>query len=223
MKIALIPKYNSKHRKADVTGAFRPESRRFMKAHGGGEILTFDNRLPAKKRRAQVEGLLSQVQGKYDMLAIFCHGMPSSIQTGHKVGSQLKSLAKVIANGSEPWLRVSLYCCNTARNSNEKQYARKKGPGGDGGFADELRDELGMLGKSGGWVDGHTVTGHTTLAPYVRRFYTTGSRGNGGEFIVHPDSSLWKKWVKSLRAKGSRLRTDYPYMTRRQVEDYIDR
>ena len=89
------------------------------------------------------------------------------------------------------------------------------GPGGDGGFADALRDALSERGVTG-HVDAHVTTGHTTRNPHVRRFYCDGAAaGTGGDWLVAPGSPKWRRWVTAL--KGD-MRFRFPWLTPAEID-----
>ena len=183
--IAVCPLYNAPGRK-DVTAVFRPEAERYLDVHGG-ELVVFDNRAPMGARADYVMARLFEL-GPCDALAFFCHGWPDGIQAGFRRASAAR-LATVAP------LVVTLYACSTA-------YGLPLGaPGGDGGFADRLRDELCKARKTACRVDGHDTKGHATWNPRVRRFEGAGSPtgGQGGSWIVAPGTALWKRWAAALR------------------------
>jgi hypothetical protein len=201
--IAFVPEFNS-HGKKDVTGAFLPEAKKFLQfanGDGEGEIFRFDNRLTMAKRADQVLehlGLLRGQRRKVRCVAFFCHGYKSGIQAGFRSSSRSKNiddLAEAIASISGDGVIVPLYCCSTGGSPS------KGAPGGDGGFADELRDALCRHGAVNCRVDSHTTVAHATKNPYVRRFEGRGSAvgGVGGQYLVPPGSKLWVKWRKALR------------------------
>lgn len=194
----IVPAWNT-HGKRDATGAFQPEGSRWTALHGGSYYL-FDNRLTRGARREQVEGMLAK-ENDLDWVAIFCHGYPRGMQTGHAL-RQAGRLAEAIAMACKPTAIVTLFACNTARDADrDNKDDLVPGPGGEGGFADRLRDELVEKGMHGGWIDAHTVVGHTTKAPWVRRFYISeADKYDGGEYIVRPKGENWQEWVLWLRS-----------------------
>jgi hypothetical protein len=152
-----------------------------------------------------------------DLVAIFCHGFRTRLQTGHSIGwrpgnKRVADLAQAISLALKPDGKVVLYACSTGGAPSTP--GKLDDVGGDGGFADCLRDELGKLGHVGGWVDAHAMAGHTTRLPLVRRFYTDGnsepSPGIGGEWIVAPRTPLYRKWDAYLETEG---RFRFPLMT----------
>jgi hypothetical protein len=114
---------------------------------------------------------------------------------------------------------VALYCCSTGAASSADAYAEF---GGDGGFADRLRDALCVAGGVHCTVDAHTTAGHTTMNPYVRRFEGRGSRvgGVGGFDLVSPKSGdLWRRWRRALRETSLRYR--FPVMSVAEIHDWL--
>lgn len=212
--LAFAPMYNSTGKK-DATGAFRPEMKEWGihidDTHDCGVYChVVDNHLPAAKMRAFVLEKIHEV--KPDRLALFCHGWASGIQFGFGL-AHVKQLAEAIASIDRPC--VTLYCCLTGEDD-------KGHVGGDGNFADRLRDALCAAGAVYCRVDAHTTAGHTTMNPYVRRFDGLGSPvgGCGGSWIVAPGSKLWPKWVKAL--KGD-LRFQYPEMEIAEIHEELNR
>lgn len=187
------PMYNSDG-KRDATGAFQPEARAFARlvcgaGRGEATVTLVDNRRPKPATRRAVLDAVGAVRP--DRLVFFCHGWKAGIQFG--IG--LEHLEELAAACSQPPI-VTLYACSTAAGAT----------GGDGGFADALRDALCLSGAPWCRVDAHTTAGHTTRNPYVRRFDGLGSPvgGQGGQWIVAPPAAggnavLWKRWVAALR------------------------
>ena len=136
-----------------------------------------------------------------DVLAIFGHGWETGIQCGFGL-AQVGDLAGALA-GAARAPRVILYGCLTAEGT---------GPGGDGGFADALRDALCAAGAAWAQVDAHVTAGHCCRIPYVRRFEGAGvpTGGLGGAYLVTPGAALWKPWVAAL--KGD-LRFRFPFLS----------
>ena len=215
--LAICPTHNAKG-KRDVTGAFLPEARAFteLRAAEGGvfaEMHQFDNRAAKWRRRREVEGILDAAPYPLTHVAIFCHGYRRGLQTGHTTFS-VSRLAAAIARNSTASASVALYACDTARDGdNQRNDDTKPGPGGEGGFADKLRDELLAHGMRGGHIDAHPVTAHTTKAPYVRRFYVEPEAQDlGGDWLIAPGSAQWRVWRLKLR-QDRRFRLSFPLMS----------
>lgn len=197
--------------KPDATGAFIPEAKNYsehLRAQGWHvERYAFDNRAAKVARRAEVE---AHVIGHgsdcaWDHFAFFGHGLARGIQSGHDLGT-MDRLVYGLTLRATGRLVVTLYACDAGDSP-------RKGPGGDGGFADALRDALATRGVTG-YVDAHTTTGHATRNPHVRRFIMDGGPGIGGEWLVEPGSPLWRRWVAALKGP---MRFRFPLLTREQI------
>ena len=148
-------------------------------------------------------------------VAFFCHGWSSAIQLCP--AARVHELARAIrAASADTAPVVTLYACTTGSDTDAKTPERGEGPhgdapGGDGGFADQLRDALCAEGAVDCIVDAHTVEGHTTRNPYVRRFAGCGvaTGGVGGQWLVTPRSALWDRWVHAVKGE---LRWRFPTM-----------
>jgi len=212
--------------KKDATHVFVPEAARFaahMMAQGHEVMLHgFDNLLPPPRRRAEVEQVMNlgparDGLGTWDVVAFFGHGTRRGIQTGHNVAT-LPRLLRALRPRLSGRVVMPLYACSTAGGA---------GPGGDGGFADRLRDVLSEAGVTG-HIDAHTVLGHSTANPYVRRFYLDGQgAGLGGDWVVAPGSPNWRPWVRQLHAErdepgAGTLRFDFPFMTLPEVDAALE-
>jgi hypothetical protein len=218
--LIFAPKYNT-GAKSDATGAFQPEARRYMQIHGGGRIVHIDNRGVPRERAESVlrEIALGPGNGRpWDTIAFFCHGLSRSIQLGFALGN-VKRLAHAIAETSTQNVCVPLYACSTA-SSLRRLLALGQGPGGDGGFADILRDEICRAGATRCRVVAHSTAGHATRNPYVRFFDGMGSPvgGQGGEYVVRPPTpdanTLWAMWREGLKTD---LRFRFPHMEIGQI------
>lgn len=203
--LSIAPMHNTGNKK-DATGAFIPEAKTFNAFHAKnfdtfGPVL-IDN----KKSKAQMRADVVSAIGKYqpEMLAIFCHGWKTGIQFGFNLKNVEELVAAFPANNIAPL--VCIYGCLTADGD---------APGGDGGFADALRDKLCYLGFRHCQVDAHVTAGHATRNPFVRRFEGKGSPdgGVGGYYLVQPKSKPWKAWQKALKTD---YRFQFPF---KAVED----
>lgn len=199
-------------KKRDATGAFQPEAMAFERrerARGAETAWSFvDNRLENMGMRYFVLHRIRQLAP--DRLAFFCHGWATGIQFG--IG--LEHLDELAAACSQPPI-VTLYACSTGSG----------GDGGNGKFADAMRDALCVAGSPWCRVDAHTTKGHTTRNPYVRRFDGLGSPvgGQGGQWIVAPPTEggnrvLWKKWVAALRTD---FRFRFPELEISEIHRYL--
>lgn len=221
MKAAIfVPDANSPG-KVDMMGAFLPEARAFARFHRlpAGAIRTFPAAGPMDQRRAVCSLALRAIDDPVDVVAWFCHGWRDGIQAGYRL-SDLPQLATILALATAPAAHVLLYCCDTARDGDpEVGDDVQPGPGGDGGFADRLRDELEARGRQV-TVMAHASTGHCGTNPYARRF-APGQGGRGGEWYVEPDGPLWRAWSRSMRDVRSTLRYRFWAMTPGELADEL--
>jgi hypothetical protein len=210
--LCFAPAFNTKGRK-DATGAFIPEAKRFLEHHGQNESMLrlIDNtQNKAQMRKAVLRHLKEFAGHGLDGVFFFCHGWRRGIQFGF-TSKNLKKLAAAIFDACDQNPRMVFYSCDVARDSDRHRADDLKTMGGDGGFADEMRDALCMAGARWCRVDGHTTRGHTTRNPHVRRFEGNGSHvgGLGGYYIVpRQKKKLFKKWRELLRTD---FRFDYPF------------
>lgn len=212
--------------KRDASGAFAPGAlafhRRMDQKLLDSTLVGIDCTKAKQLRRHQVAEAFERA-GACSMIAIFCHGYERGIQLGFD-NDTADSFADLVANslrggpqGAPPLLanpRIVLYACDSADGP---------GPGGDGGFADRLRDELCERGFYHCQVDAHTTTGHSFKNPHVRRFLGMGSPtgGMGGSWIVQPGSKLWPKWRERLREESDTLWMDFPFMAIAQIHSEL--
>lgn len=213
--LIILPVHNAVD-KSDVTGAFRPGAVQLaetLRDEGYTVVMKgFDNRQLPPKRREEVEGILWANEPS-DFLAFCCHGYTTGIQTGHSLKDGMDAFVEVVSLKTTDEPVIALYACSTA--DTRVKVGKKKAPDGDGGFADTLRDQLGVQGFKGGHVDGHDTEGHAFKNPRVRRFYITADAvGEGGDWIVAPGSPLVRAWKRELdfTAAGA-LRYRFPRMT----------
>lgn len=135
-----------------------------------------------------------------DRLLIFCHGGARALYLGglrvtRAPGSPFVRLVDALERHGSAALSVTLYACSAGGGD---------GPGGDGCFADELRDRFVVQAGRSLRVDAHSTKGHTTRNPYVRRFEGELA-GVGGSWLVRPGSQLWPVWRRALRADLRRV------------------
>ena len=204
----------------DATGAFIPEAKAFAKsrlARGDTvEVVAFDNLIADRAvRRARFLELIRKAQ-PFDLLAYFGHGLRTGLPSAGFTTLTLDSLVREIHGRCEHSVRIVLYACSTA-GAPGKDRDRLDG---DGGFADLLRDRLSVLGHIG-WVDAHSVPGHTTINRMTRRFYLDGVAGGaGGTWLVAPGSPEWPVW--SLAIKNDRdFRYSFPTMSESEIHAYL--
>ena len=214
--VVFIPDRNS-HGKKDMTGAFRPEARKFIKYwqrehEDEFDLVSINVGRSRKKQEQQVLDAIKAAADSYgalDTVAFFCHGFHHKLQFGFPLlADGPDKLAKVIAENSANTITVPLYCCSTAGTNSKKP---DEVASGDGGFADMLRDSLCRHGALENRTMGHTNSGHTTRNPHVRLFDGNGmpEGGTGGYWVVSPGGPLWKKWARILRTEYRFL---FPYL-----------
>lgn len=206
-----------------MSGAFLPESRAFARHHGAipeEVIKRFPAGAPLDTRRA-VTSMAIKATGTappLDVLALFCHGWRSGVQAGYMTGHALL-LARLLAVHMKPAGYVAIYGCDTAGDSDPKTADRDPGPGGDGGFADKLRDACEALGLRI-TVAGHATTGHCSMNPHAR-YFAPGQGGKGGHWYVEPKSALWPLWVAALKNPKNTLRYRFYWMSPEMIADEL--
>lgn len=205
--LLLLPDRNTEG--SDWSGAFRVEAGRTAQLYQVPPqmVQQIDVSRPRRERLAQLLAAVD-ARAELDLVALFCHGWTGGVQLG-PYSADTPALAQVLARRARPGLAVALYACSSGASPEGHPVA----PGGEGGFADALRDALVAEGLAGAHVDAHTVVGHTTRNPYVRRF--TAGQALGGEWLIAPDDPLWPRWRLQLRETDLRLR--YPLMTAEQI------
>lgn len=177
--LILLPDRN-RPGKSDFTGAFQPESRLLVEMRGGATVY-IDQSNPDRLRRRQVVNAIDKHQPSE--IVYFGHGLERRLpQLGFSLG-HCAQLAEAIAEyATAP--TVVLYACSAADGV---------GPGGDGGFADVLRDSLCEAGAKGCVVWAHDRAGHTTGNRYVRQFWGP-EPAVGGKWLFEPQGPHWKDW-----------------------------
>lgn len=197
---------------------------RYLKTSGDGvepasrfgletSVAMFDNTGEPAERRAEVLAHLQALEpGTLDVLAFACHGWPDGIQAGFRC-EHARGLAREVKAVAAHALTVVLYCCSTGADqlASTDEFT-DPGPGGDGGFADRLRDELADTGVAA-TVYAHSNAGHCTRNPRARVFRP--GRGAGGHWLVAPGSKLWPAWTRYLKGEG---RFRFPFLTQEQLE-----
>jgi hypothetical protein len=197
--------------KKDYTGAFRPEAERFARYYGGRVVsIPLDISQAAQRTRmiAALRDMRSVCQGP--VVGFFCHGFSKRIELGFdrtSIPSLVKELEK---SGIHD---VALYTCSTGMGAN----------GGDGNFADLLRDEMCRQGLTECRVVAHSTAGHTTMNPHKRFFHVLGSSvgGIGGVEVSRSGSRTWRRWRERLRAPNDTLRFQLPRMDLAEIVEEI--
>lgn len=220
--IAFAPQYNRPGKK-DATGAFIPEARRFLEHYGEAEgPHLIDNRASKKAMRQQVYDILDSYpdDSLLSCIAFFCHGYKVGMQFGIRK-KDCDELAQRLFRIGDEHISVPLYACDAARDADRDRKDDLEAFGGDGGFADELRDALCRAGAVWSNVDSHTTPGHTTRNPHVRRFEGNGSPigGIGGYYIVNRKKwSVWMAWQRLLKTD---FRYEYPMLPTSVIHEKI--
>jgi len=216
VKLVFAPMYNTGD-KRDATGAFHPEARAFCQAHGeSAPVKLFDNGRPMAARFSEVMAWIDSCNpSSVDTLAAFCHGFKSGLQIGATIANAPR-LADALQRVFAPSPRIIMYACDAARDADsDRTDEDDPGPGGEGGFADKLRDELVKRGVMA-TIYAHSTAAHTTQNPFVRRFDPSDLAG--GRWVVEPYSADWQRWRTALR--GS-MRFRFPFMSQAEIEAEI--
>jgi hypothetical protein len=220
--LAIYPRFNSAG-KSDATGAFAPKAREFLQVHGlpwtADTTVVFDNTTQFPTRMADMRRALRVPRPGLRTVAFFCHGWKDGIQAGYRsntVGALAELLSRVCEGNCE---NVLLYACDNGRDADDdRKDDLLDSVGGDGGFADLLRDEFRRKGDPVR-IFAHTKEGHTTSNPYVRVFEAQESFG--GRFVIEPGSDLWGPWRRALA--GTDLWARFPFLSRQELEAELRR
>lgn len=152
----------------DERFAFGPESKRWQEQFGA-VLLHFDDEAGPRARAAEVNEIVEGAAGlNLEQVAFFCHGLRTSLQTGHVVGGVAARSIEALATSLLAALAtdgvVTLYACSCGSERTDRPFAR------------ELARAMNAQGGGAwlGWIDAHTTAGHTTYNPMVRRFYASG-------------------------------------------------
>jgi len=206
--VVFTPDRNVK--RADYTGAFKPEAEGFAREHGipPSAIHPIDITQSREDMRIDVTTAIEEEfyrGGLLETVAFFCHGWKTGIQLGFSLGGHdLTELADACEHTCTENVVVPLYACSTARDDDmiiSDDQDPENTVGGDGGFANELREYLGTWGLVSCRVVGHVTAGHSTFNPWVRFF--DGPRDTGGHWVITPKGALWSKWIAWLREKNA--------------------
>lgn len=224
--LCIAPQHNTT--KPDATGAFQPEARAMLRYYGGSasSVVLIDNRAEDKAQRNAVRAALAARRGSLRGLAVFCHGFASGIQFKFRL-PQIDSLAQSIVAAAESDianLRIALYACDTAKDV-DPSTDDVQAFGGDGGFADKLRDAICAAsgGAWQGWIDAHTTAGHTTRNPHIRRFDGQGTAApkTGGSYIVPAKKGepTWVRWREAII--DTSFRYEAPFLSTAEIHQYL--
>ena len=217
-RMAVFAPLHNKQGKKDATGAFQPEATKFCQLHGVSDsVHLIDNHDDALEMRESVYQVLDAAPaGTFEAVLFFCHGFRSGLQFGFGM-EHIRSLALRIKRASVVAPTIVLYACDAARDMDrDEEDDRNDHVGGDGGFADRLRDELNDQGCRA-TVFAHSTAGHTTQNPHLRTFLP--NERFGGRFVVAKDSGLWKKWSLCMRTTDLRFRV--PFMEAAALESEL--
>lgn len=214
--LALYASKNTPGHGNDAGGAFIPQAQVFAKMRRAAgdevEIVPFDNLIANRKARVEAFRDLIGMNGLFDALVYFGHGLRNGLPSAGERVEDVAWLAQRIHASACARLIVTLYACSTAGAPGADRDKLE----GDNGFADRLRDELSKLGHVG-WIDAHTIPGHTTINRYTRRFYMDGKgEAVGGRFIVAPGSPEWGAWGDALKDDQG-FRMGFPFMTEAEI------
>ena len=202
----------------DAGGAFIPEAINFNKhrtAQGDTvQVIPFKNSLPQGKR---LDEFLKLIDGAnpFDAFVYLGHGLRNGLPSAGLTQASRKRFTDLLIKKAKnkKSLYVTLFACSAAETTTGQ-------PGGEGGFADKVRDDLVDAGFTQGWIDAHSVPGHATQNSMLRRFYLSKEQeASGGSWLVAPGSPEFAQWRKKLNSpwKKDPFRFNFPYMTATQV------
>jgi hypothetical protein len=214
--LLFVPDQDSPGKK-DVTHAFLPEARAFARHHKADPdnvVHRFPANAALDQRRA-VCSIALRAAKDLEVLGFFCHGWKGGLQAGY-MRAHCQTLSRIIAQVMRPTAYVALFACSAAADMDDDEVDdRSPGIGGDGGFADTLRDACEFLGRRI-TVAGHSTVGHCSQNPYVR-YFAPDCAGKGGRWFVEPKSALWPAWCRALNDPRSTLRFRFYRMTADEV------
>lgn len=214
--LVLRPDRGSRSKPRDYATVFRPESEGFAEVAAkrglSVEVVEVDLGAPLVRRAEQfLDAVDGAVKGVHTLthVAWFGHGLPRSLP---QVGVSPDEFAAHLASPKRPSPTVALYSCLNADG----------GVGGDGGYADLLRDALCRSGSAWCRVVGHALKGHAGWNPTLREFLGLGSEsgGVGGTWVVAPKTRLWPAFVRLM--KETDLRWRVPFMTAAEVHAELE-
>ncbi|MCB2230516.1 hypothetical protein KQH82_07355 [bacterium] len=168
-------------------------------------------------RRQQILDWLTDYSGPLLRVVSFvCHGYRDGIQLGFSIRNaprraETDQLLDLLAQKCRPDLVIPIYACSTGSSGRGEE-------GGEGGFADYLRDGLCARGIVRCRIDAHTEVADAVACPHVRRFrgHNTTAGAEGGEWIVDPSEELFGDWRRALRETDLKYR--YPLMSKIAVQ-----
>lgn len=157
-------------------------------------------------RRKDVLDVLRWNKGaNLDLVAFLCHGFRDHLQCGFRAW-HVKELAQAIAEACAPGASVPLYACSTGKGPGVDADGVGDATGvGEGGFADDLRDELVAHGMRGGTMLSHASAGHLSRNPETRIFsLEPGAVGGYDIAPVGKDRDLYRRWRGLLHTPNGR-------------------
>ena len=178
----------------------------WVRINGGGAVCV-DLGQTREQRARQVVAAVER--DAPEVVAFFCHGLRSCLPQMGIASVSVPSLdlvrnvdvfAGALAAGStHP--RVALFACSCG---DDLIPGVGGAPGGDGGFADQLRDSLVKHGACGAQVDAHDRAGDSVHNPYVRRFSGPEDKAHVGGFwlVDRADPVRWARWEAYLHRGG---------------------
>lgn len=223
--LVIYPRHNTDGR-SDATGAFHPKAREFLATHkvpwDAEHTLVFDNTVQMPFRRREIRRRLTSPAMRDEsrrVVAFFMHGWKDGIQCGFR-SQEVGELAELLSNAcGGNCEKILLYCCDNGRDADlRRDDDLLDAIGGDGGFADLLRDEFRRKGDPVE-IYAHSKEGHTTQNPHVRVFRAQESMG--GPFVIAPGSTLWPRWRRALA--GTDLWARFPFMTSQELAEELER
>jgi hypothetical protein len=222
--VIFTPDRNEK--RADFTGAFKPEADAFAELHGisKDQIHRVNISEPMSKRAAHVLSVIAAT--KPQVVVFFCHGYANGIQLGFQSPTyrratkdtkrDFNALLDLLA--TTPNVSVILYCCSTGDDPDGDE---DSAPGsGDDSFADLIRDGLCARGAVSNRVFAHTTAGHTTRNPNIKFYEGMGSPlgGVGASLVARVGTPAFRKLAAGLKTD---LRFRIGFMSVGRVHELI--
>jgi hypothetical protein len=167
-------------------------ARRWQARHSG-ELHKVDTGRSKQDRFRDLCAAIERTQP--GIVAYFGHGLRDRLPQCGATLANVHRLAEALRTcGTHP--RIALFSCLAA---DDLAHGRDDAPGGDGGYADSLRDACVKHGAFGVQVDAHVTAGDAVANPHVRRFAGPEDKDHiGGQWLVEPRSKLWRAWDKAL-------------------------
>jgi hypothetical protein len=218
MRAILFATSTNKPGMSDASGVFLPEARRLrdLLVRCGWSVQLIEvpvSRLSDQQRRALVLQHVRKASHPIDLVAFFCHGTRRGIQLGFSVETSRELARTIVGTGffsKSRLVKVAFFACSTGAGSGEYP-VDQGGPGGEGGFADTLAEDLSGEGAYGAIVYAHTTVGHATQNPDAVACTALRFRQGryGCDWIVAPDSPRRSRWNQLLHDRSSDYRLAY--------------